>query len=98
VVAIAAAAVCIVLETDNATTHPSITMEQVLLNASALESVRQDGTDVTVRFAEDFDTQTAFGDASHVYDTTVGEDVNIEDVLRFANVPIGEGGVQVTVE
>jgi hypothetical protein len=98
VVAVAAAAVCIVIETDDATTHPPITLEQVLQNAGALESVRQSGQTATVRFKEDFDTQAVLGNDSHVFDAAVPEGVNIEDVLRFANVPIGEGGVRVTVE
>jgi hypothetical protein len=98
VVAIAAAAVCVVLDTDDATTNPPITLQQVLLNASSLESVRQSGRTVTVRFKEEFDTQAAFGVDSHVFEAPIAEDVSIEDVLRFANVPVGDDGVRVTVE
>ena len=98
VVAIAAAAVCTVLDTDEATTNPPITIEQLVLNAASVESVRQSGRTVTVRFDDDFDAEAAFGVDSRAFEATLDQGVTITDVLRFANVPIGEDGVRVIGE
>jgi hypothetical protein len=95
VVAIAAAGVCVVLETDDATTNPPITVEQILRNAGSIEAVRQSGRTVTVTFKDDFDSQTLLGVDSKEFEATLDEGVAVEDVLRLANVPIGDGGVRV---
>jgi hypothetical protein len=95
VIAIAAAAVCVVLDTDEATTNPPITVEQLLRNAASIESVRQSGRTVTVTFKDDFDGQTALGVDSQTFEATFDEGVAVEDVLRLANVPVGDGGVRV---
>jgi hypothetical protein len=98
VVAIAAAAVCTVLDTDEATTNPPITIEQLVRNAASVESVRQSGRTVTVRFQDGFDAQTVFGVDSDTFEATLDEGVTITDVLRFANVPVGDEGVRVIDE
>jgi len=98
VVAIAAASVCVVLETEEATTNPPITLEQMLVNAGSIESVRQSGRQITVRFREEFDAEAALGVDSRTFEATLDEGVQVADVLRFANVPVGDGGVRVISE
>jgi hypothetical protein len=98
VVAVAAAAVCVVLDTDEATTNPPITLEQMLLNAGAIDSVRQSGRQITVRFQDEFDAESALGVDSRTFEATLDEGVNVTDVLRYANVPVGDDGVRVISE
>jgi hypothetical protein len=98
VVAVAAAAVCVVLDTDEATTNPPITLEQMLTNAASIDSVRQSGRQITVRFREEFDAQSAFGVDSRTFEATLDDGVNVSDVFRFANVPVGDNGVRVISE
>jgi hypothetical protein len=87
-----------VLDTDEATTNPPISIEQLVLNAGSIESVRQGGRTVTVRFQENFDAQAVLGVDSRTFEATLDEGVTITDVLRFANVPIGDEGVRVIDE
>ncbi|MEX2226263.1 MAG: hypothetical protein WEB52_07440 [Dehalococcoidia bacterium] len=98
VVAVAAAAVCAVLDTDEATTNPPITLEQMIRNAAAIDSVRQSGRQITVRFEDDFNAQAAFGIDSRTFEATLDEGINVADVFRFANVPVGDDGVRVISE
>ena len=98
VVAIAAAGVCTVLQTDDASTNPPITVENMLIHAGSLESVEQRGRTLIVRFQDGFDAETALGVDSRVFETTLDDGQDVRNILQFANVPTGEGGVRVSVE
>jgi hypothetical protein len=95
VVAVAAAAICVVLDTDDAATNPPITLENMILNAGSIESVRQSGRTVTIRFDEDFDAEASLGVDSRTFEATLDEGVTVTDVFRLVGIPVGEGGVNV---
>ena len=88
----------VVLDTDEATTNPPITLEQMISNAGSIDSVRQSGRQITVRFREEFDAQAALGVDSRTFEATLDDGVNVSDVFRFANVPVGDDGVRVISE
>ena len=61
-----------------------------------VESIEADGRSLVVEFDPDFDTEAAFGTDSHTFESTLPENTNINDVLRFAGVePNAPGGVRV---
>jgi hypothetical protein len=95
VVAIAAAAICVVLDTEEAATNPPITLEAMILNAGSIESVRQSDRTITVTFVDDFDSMAALGVESRTFEATLDEGVNVSDVFRLVGIPVGEGGVNV---
>lgn len=105
VVAIAAAAAWSVWNTDDAASptpgqlNPGISIPQMISNASSIDVVEQSGRRVIVRFKDDFDAQSALNSDSRTFEMTLPEDIgSVSDVFRFANVPVGEGGVRVTGE
>jgi len=98
VVAVAAAGICTILQTDEASTNPPITVPEIVQHAAFIDSVTQSGRHVVVRFRDDFDARTALDSDSRVFEVTLDEGQTIENILRYANVPTGEGGVEVIVE
>ena len=98
IIAAAAVAIIFVLRPETATNYPSIETEQVVNYAryGVVNEIEVDGTLLTVRFHEDFDTQEQLGTSSHVFHGTLAEGQDIGQMLSAAGVVVGEDGVQVT--
>jgi len=67
IVAVAAAAICVVLDTDDATTHPPATLEQRPRDAASIQSVRSRSFEATL--AEGVRIE----DVLHLANVTTGE-------------------------
>jgi hypothetical protein len=100
IIAAAAVAIFLVLRPETATNYPEIQAEQVINYSrfGVIEEIEVDGTLLTVRFREDFDTQEQFGTSSHVFHGTLPEGQDIGQMLTAAGIVVGEGGVQVTTQ
>ena len=98
IIAAAAVAIVFVLRPETATNYPSIETEQVVNYAryGVVNEIEVDGTLLTVRFDDDFDTQDQLGTSSHVFHGTLAEGQDIGQMLSAAGVVVGEDGVQVT--
>jgi hypothetical protein len=98
VVATAAAAVLIVLRPSTASQPQALEFQRVVdySRYGVVERIDVKGQTLTVRFREDFDTQSAMGTNDKVFDAAVPAGRDITTALTEAGVPFnGAGGLQV---
>ena len=98
VVATAAAAVMIVLRPGTASQPPALEFQQVVNYSryGVVERIDVKGQTLTVRFRDDFDTQSQLGISDKVFEAAVPVGRDITTALTEAGVPFNRaGGLQV---